>query len=437
MIVVLKHNPNPEQLQSLITWLQEKGIIIHTSIGEGNMLLGLVGDTSKIDADLISALDIVEDVKRVQEPYKNANRKFHPEDTVVKVGNTQIGGGNLTLMAGPCSVESEEQVVAIAKAVKASGATMLRGGAFKPRTSPYSFQGLGDTSKIDADLISALDIVEDVKRVQEPYKNANRKFHPEDTVVKVGNTQIGGGNLTLMAGPCSVESEEQVVAIAKAVKASGATMLRGGAFKPRTSPYSFQGLGEVGLRYLEIAKEETGLPIVTELMDLSQLPLFKNVDVIQIGARNMQNFDLLKAVGRQEKPVMIKRGMSATYEEWLMSAEYVMAGGNENVILCERGVRTFETYTRNTLDLAAIPVLRKLTHLPIIVDPSHATGKSWLVDPLAMGAVATGCDGLLIEVHNDPAHALCDGPQSLKPEQFDALAKKLLRLKEFVKTIEE
>ena len=258
-----------------------------------------------------------------------------------------------------------------------------------------------------------------------------------DTVVKVGNTQIGGGNLTLMAGPCSVESEEQVVAIAKAVKASGATMLRGGAFKPRTSPYSFQGLGEVGLRYLEIAKEETGLPIVTELMDLSQLPLFKNVDVIQIGARNMQNFDLLKAVGRQEKPVMIKRGMSATYEEWLMSAEYVMAGGNENVILCERGVRTFETYTRNTLDLAAIPVLRKLTHLPIIVDPSHATGKSWLVDPLAMGAVATGCDGLLIEVHNDPAHALCDGPQSLKPEQFDALAKKLLRLKEFVKTIEE
>ena len=296
---------------------------------------------------------------------------------------------------------------------------------------------VGDTSKIDIDMLRALDIVEDVKRVQEPYKNANRKFHPEDTVVKVGNTQIGGGNLTLMAGPCSVESEEQVVAIAKAVKASGATMLRGGAFKPRTSPYSFQGLGEVGLRYLEIAKEETGLPIVTELMDLSQLPLFKNVDVIQIGARNMQNFDLLKAVGRQEKPVMIKRGMSATYEEWLMSAEYVMAGGNENVILCERGVRTFETYTRNTLDLAAIPVLRKLTHLPIIVDPSHATGKSWLVDPLAMGAVATGCDGLLIEVHNDPAHALCDGPQSLKPEQFDALAKKLLRLKEFVKTIEE
>ena len=296
---------------------------------------------------------------------------------------------------------------------------------------------VGDTSSVDIDALNALEIVETVKRIQEPYKSANRKFHPEDSVIEVGGAKIGGGNFAVIAGPCSVESEEQVVAIAKAVKASGATMLRGGAFKPRTSPYSFQGLGEVGLRYLEIAKEKTGLPIVTELMDLSQLPLFKNVDVIQIGARNMQNFDLLKAVGRQEKPVMIKRGMSATYEEWLMSAEYVMAGGNENVILCERGVRTFETYTRNTLDLAAIPVLRKLTHLPIIVDPSHATGKSWLVDPLAMGAVATGCDGLLIEVHNDPAHALCDGPQSLKPEQFDALAKKLLRLKEFVKTIEE
>ena len=293
MIVVLKQNPNRDQLESLIAWLQEKGIIIHTSIGEAHTILGLVGDTSQLDIDLIAALDIVEDVKRVQEPYKNANRKFHPEDTVVQVGNTQIGGGNLTLMAGPCSVESEEQVVAIAKAVKASGATMLRGGAFKPRTSPYSFQGLGAT----------------------------------------------------------------------------------------------------GLEYLKVA--------------------------------------------RQEKPVMIKRGMSATYEEWLMSAEYVMAGGNENVILCERGIRTFESYTRNTLDLACIPVLRKLTHLPIIIDPSHATGKSWLVDPLAMGAVATGADGLLIEVHNDPAHALCDGPQSLKPEVFDGLAKKLLKLHDFMKTVEE
>ena len=295
---------------------------------------------------------------------------------------------------------------------------------------------VGDTSRVDMESILALDIVETVKRIQEPYKNANRKFHPEDTVVQVGGTQIGGGGLTIMAGPCSVESEEQVVAVARAVKASGATMLRGGAFKPRTSPYAFQGLGAKGLEYLKIARQETGLPIVTELMDLSQLPLFKDVDVIQIGARNMQNFDLLKAVGHQDRPVMIKRGMSATYEEWLMSAEYVMSGGNENVILCERGIRTFEHYTRNTLDLAAIPVLRRLTHLPVIIDPSHATGKSWLVEPLAMGAVAMGADGLLIEVHNDPAHALCDGPQSLKPEDFDPLAKKLLALHGAVKSLE-
>ena len=298
---------------------------------------------------------------------------------------------------------------------------------------------IGDTSKLDEDLIGGLDIVEGVKRVSEPFKSANRKFHPLDSVIEVGadKVKVGHGNFAIIAGPCSVESEEQVVAIAKAVKASGATMLRGGAFKPRTSPYSFQGLGATGLEYLKVARQETGLPIVTELMDLSQLPLFKDVDVIQIGARNMQNFDLLKAVGHQDKPVMIKRGMSATYEEWLMSAEYVMAGGNENVILCERGIRTFESYTRNTLDLACIPVLRKLTHLPIIIDPSHATGKSWLVDPLAMGAVATGADGLLIEVHNDPAHALCDGPQSLKPEVFDGLAKKLLKLHDFMKTVEE
>ena len=298
---------------------------------------------------------------------------------------------------------------------------------------------IGDTSKLDEDLISGLDIVEGVKRVSEPFKSANRKFHPLDSVIEVGadKIKVGHGNFAIIAGPCSVESEDQIISVAKSVKAAGATMLRGGAFKPRTSPYSFQGLGATGLEYLKVARQETGLPIVTELMDLSQLPLFKDVDVIQIGARNMQNFDLLKAVGHQDKPVMIKRGMSATYEEWLMSAEYVMAGGNENVILCERGIRTFESYTRNTLDLACIPVLRKLTHLPIIIDPSHATGKSWLVDPLAMGAVATGADGLLIEVHNDPAHALCDGPQSLKPEVFDGLAKKLLKLHDFMKTVEE
>ena len=295
----------------------------------------------------------------------------------------------------------------------------------------------GNAAKVDKEKISLLPGVEKVMAVSEPYKMANRKYHPENTLIDVGGVPLGGERIGVIAGPCSVESASQIEAVAAAVKASGACALRGGAYKPRTSPYSFQGLGATGLEYLKVARQETGLPIVTELMDLSQLPLFKDVDVIQIGARNMQNFDLLKAVGHQDKPVMIKRGMSATYEEWLMSAEYVMAGGNENVILCERGIRTFESYTRNTLDLAAIPVLRKLTHLPIIIDPSHATGKSWLVEPLALGAVATGADGLQIEVHNDPSHALCDGPQSLKPEVFDPLAKKLLKLHEMMKTLED
>ena len=336
MIVILKKDHDRDQLDGLIHWLQEKEITIHTSVGEANTILGLVGDTSKLDIDLIAALDIVEDVKRVQEPYKNANRKFHPEDTVIRVGSTQIGGGNLTIMAGPCSVESEEQMVAIAKAVKASGAAMLRGSVFKSRTSPYAFHGLG----------------------------------------------------------------------------------------------------EAGLEYLKTAREETGLPIVTEVMDPAQLALFQDVDVLQIGSRNMQNFDLLKAVGHQDKPVIIKRGISATYEEWLMSAEYVMAGGNEKVILCERGIRTFESYTSSTLDLAAIPVLRRLTHLPIVADPSHAAGKYWLVESLSMGAVAAGADCLQIEVHNDPAHALCDGSHSLKPEAFRPLAKKLLALHAEIKGME-
>ena len=297
---------------------------------------------------------------------------------------------------------------------------------------------VGDTTAVDMDKISINPHVERVMRVQEPYKKANRKFHPEDTVVDVCGVPVGGGHFTVIAGPCSVESREQIIEVAQDVKDSGAALMRGGAFKPRTSPYSFQGMGADGLDLLLEAKKATGLPIVTELMSPKYCQLFEEkVDLVQIGARNMQNFDLLKAVGHQDKPVMIKRGMSATYEEWLMSAEYVMAGGNENVILCERGIRTFESYTRNTLDLACIPVLRKLTHLPIIIDPSHATGKSWLVDPLAMGAVATGADGLLIEVHNDPAHALCDGPQSLKPEVFDGLAKKLLKLHDFMKTVEE
>ncbi len=332
MIVVLKQNPNQVQLDSLISWLEEKQISVNKSVGTLHTILGLVGDTAAIDPDLISALDIVEDVKRVQEPYKHANLKFHPEPTVIQVRDTQIGGGTLTLMAGPCSVENEEQIVEIAKQVKASGATVLRGGAFKPRTSPYSFQGMG------------------------------------------------------------LE----------------------------------------GLELLKIAREETGLPIVTEIMDAEHLPAFKDVDIIQVGARNMQNFSLLKELGHQDKPILLKRGLSATYEEWLMSAEYIMAGGNHNVILCERGIRTFETYTRNILDIGAITVLRHLTHLPIIVDPSHACGKAWMVPQIAPAAVAAGADGLIIEVHNDPAHAVCDGPQSIKPDAFDALAKKLHGLHGFL-----
>ncbi|MBQ6715999.1 MAG: 3-deoxy-7-phosphoheptulonate synthase [Clostridia bacterium] len=337
MIVILKSNPNPAQLESLKKWIESKGIGIHESTGNSHQILGLVGDTSKLDMDLISALDIVDNVKRVQEPYKNANRKFHPEDTVVDVA---------------------------------------------------------------------------------------------------GVTKIGGGNLTLIAGPCSVETEEQMVSVAKAVKAAGATVLRGGAFKPRTSPYAFQGLGKEGLRLLKIARQETGLPIVTEIMEIGQLDLFDDVDIIQVGARNMQNFNLLKELGAQKKPVLLKRGMSATYEEWLMSAEYVMSEGNENIILCERGIRTFETYTRNTLDLAAVPSLKKLSHFPVVIDPSHATGKADLVFPLAMAAVASGADGLMIEVHNNPAHALCDGKQSITPDAFTHIAKKTLELKNFLNTQE-
>lgn len=329
MIVILKNNPDKTQLNSLLDWLKKQNIQIHPTVGAHQTILGLVGDTSSIDMDLISALDIVEDVKRVQEPYKKANRKFHPDDTVVKVGDTQIGGGNLTLIAGPCSVESEEQIVGIAKTVKASGATVLRGGAFKPRTSPYSFQGM----KLE------------------------------------------------------------------------------------------------GIRLLLAAKEATGLPICTEIMDASQLPLFEDIDILQVGARNMQNFSLLKELGKTKKPVLLKRGMACTYQDLLMSAEYVLAGGNPNVILCERGIRTFETYTRNTLDLASIPSLRQLTHLPIIIDPSHATGKASLVPSMARAAVAAGADGLIIEVHNDPAHAKCDGAQSITPAAFDRLAGTLRAIK--------
>ena len=289
---------------------------------------------------------------------------------------------------------------------------------------------VGDTTSVDEDFIHAQSIVESVKRVQEPYKKANRKFHPENTVIKINdNVSVGDGSLQIIAGPCSVESEEQIVKIAKTVKKSGATMLRGGAFKPRTSPYAFQGLKAEGLDLLKIARKETGLPIVTEIMRAAHIDMFENVDIIQVGARNMQNFELLKELGKTNKPILLKRGLSATIEEWLMSAEYIMANGNDKVILCERGIRTYENYTRNTMDVSAIPIIKKLSHLPIIADPSHASGKSWLVQPLAMAAVSAGADGLIIEVHNDPPHALSDGAQSLTPEQFDETAKKIIQLK--------
>ena len=318
MIVVLKNNAAEEKRENLISWLKEMGVDIHLSTGEYQTVLGLIGDTSRIDTDLIESLDIVEAVKRISEPFKSANRKFHPDDTVIEVRGTKIGGGNFAIMAGPCSVESEEQLLEVA--VKA--------------------------------------------------------------------------------------------------KEAGATILRGGAFKPRTSPYAFQGMRAEGIELLIKAREKTGLPIVTEIMDASHLDLFSDVDIIQVGARNMQNFELLKVLGKTNKPILLKRGLSSTMQELLMSAEYIMAGGNENVILCERGIRTFETYTRNTLDLSAVPMLKELSHLPVIVDPSHATGVSRMVKPMSLAAAACGADGLMIEVHNNPAKALCDGPQSLTPEQF-------------------
>lgn len=321
MIIVLKENPDQKQLTNLTDWLKGMGLDIHWSKGESTTIMGLVGDTTKVDMALIEALDIVERVARIQEPFKNANRKFHPLDTVVDIGGAKIGGGHFQVIAGPCSVESTEQICGVAVDVKAAGAGLLRGGAFKPRTSPYAFQGL---------------------------------------------------------------------------RAKGIEML-------------------------EAAKEASGLPIVTEVMDINHLPLFENVDVIQVGARNMQNFELLKELGTMDKPILLKRGLANTLEEFLMSAEYIMAGGNEKVILCERGIRTFERATRNTLDLSAVPYLKKVTHLPVIVDPSHATGIAALVRPMALAATAAGADGLMIEVHNDPAHALSDGAQSLKPEEFSDL----------------
>ncbi|MCQ2437876.1 MAG: 3-deoxy-7-phosphoheptulonate synthase [Clostridia bacterium] len=326
MIIILKENANTRQVENLTNWLKQRGFDLHMSVGSTQSLIGLIGDTSKLDIDLLTSLDVVDTVRRIQEPYKSANRKFHPADTVIDVA---------------------------------------------------------------------------------------------------GKAKIGGGNFMMIAGPCSVETHDQIISVAQSVKASGAHVLRGGAFKPRTSPYSFQGLHGKGIDLLEEAREASGLPIITEIMDINHLPLFENVDIIQVGARNMQNFELLKELGQTKKPILLKRGLANTIEELLMSAEYIMAGGNENVSLCERAIRTVETAPRNTLDLSAIPVLHKHTHLPVVIDPSHATGINELVAPMALAAVAAGADGLIIEVHNDPPHALCDGKQSLTPEQFDDLAKKI------------
>ena len=329
MVIILRDNPDQKQIEALVSWLKDKNLDVHIIKGADQTIIGLIGDTSKIDMDSIKTMEIVEDVKRIQEPYKNVNRKFHPDDTIV-------------------------------------------------------------------------DIAPGIK--------------------------IGGGNFQVMAGPCSVEGSAQVLSIARAVKKAGAGILRGGAFKPRTSPYAFQGLGAEGLEILKAAKRETGMPIVSEIMDISKLPLFEDVDIIQVGARNMQNFELLKELGRTRKPILLKRGLSSTIQELLMSAEYIMAGGNSQIILCERGIRTFETATRNTLDISAVPVLKELSHLPVIVDPSHGTGNARLVKPMAMAAVAAGADGLIIEVHNDPVHALCDGAQSLTVESFGSLMDSIAKI---------
>ncbi len=332
MIVILKKNAEPQQVELFTNWLHNMGLETHMSVGENHTIVGLVGDTSRVDIESIMALDIVEMVRRIQEPYKNANRKFHEADTVITLCN---------------------------------------------------------------------------------------------------GAKIGGGHFMVMAGPCSVETEEQIISVAQSVKEAGAQVLRGGAFKPRTSPYAFQGLHEEGIRLLLKAKKVTGLPIVTEIMDAQHLPLFDGIDVIQVGARNMQNFELLKQLGKLQKPVLLKRGLCNTLQELLMSAEYIMAGGNEQVILCERGIRTFETATRNTMDMSVIPVLHQLSHLPVVVDPSHATGRFELVPPVALGATACGADGLMIEVHNDPEHALCDGPQSLRPEKFAAMMEKVRSIRPY------
>ena len=333
MIAVLKHGTTPEQVQHLVTWLKHMNMDVHISEGAEVTILGLIGDTSRIDIELLSSLEMVSSVKRVSEPFKQANRKFHPNDTVVTVGDVKIGGGNFAMIAGPCSVETEEQIIGVAQEVKTAGAHILRGGAYKPRTSPYAFQGLKDE----------------------------------------------------------------------------------------------------GIRLLLEAKKATGLPIITEIMNIRTLELFDDVDIIQVGARNMQNFDLLQELGKTNKPILLKRGLANTLQELLMSAEYIMSEGNENIILCERGIRTYETYTRNTLDLSAVPVLHELSHLPVVVDPSHGTGKAKLVPSMAVAATAAGADGIMVEVHNNPSCALCDGAQSLTPIQFAELNIKIEKVREAIK----
>ena len=333
MIAVLKHDTTPEQIRHLISWLKHLDVDVHVSEGKEVTILGLVGDTSRVDMDLLSSLEMVSSVKRVSEPFKQANRKFHPNDSIINVGNVKIGGGNFAMIAGPCSVETEEQIIEVAMSVKAAGADILRGGAYKPRTSPYAFQGLKDE----------------------------------------------------------------------------------------------------GLRLLSEAKKASGLPIITEIMNIRTLELFDDVDIIQVGARNMQNFDLLQELGKTKKPILLKRGLANTLQELLMSAEYIMSEGNENIILCERGIRTYETYTRNTLDLSAVPVLHEQSHLPVVTDPSHATGKSKLVPSMAVAAAAAGADGIMIEVHNNPSCALCDGAQSLTPAQFADLNERIRRVREAIR----
>lgn len=321
----------------------------------------------------------------------------------------------------------EKKVAELKEGLMAKGLTVQESQG----TSSKLLGLIGDTSALDADVILSNEVVESIRRIQEPYKKANRKMHPEDTVVEIAGRKIGGGQFQVIAGPCSIETKEQITEVAEDVKKAGAGLLRGGAFKPRTSPYAFQGLHDEGLKLLLEAKKATGLPIVTELMDARHIPLFEDVDMIQIGARNMQNFELLKEVGKLNKPVLLKRGLANTLEEWIMSAEYIMAGGNENVILCERGIRTFETSMRNTLDISAVPMLKKMSHLPVVIDPSHAAGLRFMVEPLAMAAVAAGADGLMVEVHNNPEKALCDGPQSLTPEMFTDLMQKIAKTAEF------